>query len=49
MNKTAAFVALLYALPAQAGFAMGDNIGYTLLEKVTFVSGFPPATFHPAE
>ncbi len=30
-------------------FAMGDNIGYTLLEKVTFVSDFPAATFHPAE
>lgn len=33
MNKTAAFVVLLYAL----------------LEKVTFVSDFPPATLHPAE
>ncbi len=30
-------------------FAMSDNIGYTLLENVTFVSDFPAKTFRPVE
>lgn len=29
-------------------FAMGDNIGYTLLERVEFVDSFPAGTFRPA-
>lgn len=29
-------------------FAMGDNIGYTLLERVEFVDSFPDGTFRPA-
>ena len=30
-------------------FAMTENIGYTLLEKVEFVSDFPAGTFSPAK
>jgi hypothetical protein len=32
----------------ESHYAMGDYIGYTLLEKVEFVSDFPAHTFQPA-